>query len=128
MKYPHFALAGSLKSDQAATAPVLLNWHIRNPDDTGATPKHYPQYNKFRLYRITKGVFNRLQNTGFGWQHPVADFITVPLGDTAWPPAVLCTETEHRFAQARKLVTDRGVLVIQWLRGPSNRALGHLRS
>ncbi len=125
MKYPHFALAGSLKRDQAASAPVLLNWHIRNPDDTGATPKHYPQYNRFRLYRITHGVFKRLQNTGFGWQHPVRDFVTIPLDGNAWPPAILCTESEHLFAQARKLITTRGAVAIKWLRSP--RALGHLR-
>ena len=125
MKYPHFALAGSLKSDQAASAPILLNWHIRNPDDTGATPKDYPQYNRFRLYRITHGVFKRLQNTGFGWQHPVRDFITVPLDGTAWPPAILCTESEHLFAQARKLITTRGAVAIKCLYSP--RALRHLR-
>lgn len=114
MKPSRYVLTGMRKYRKAAHSPVFLNWHVSQAHNMDGAYNDFPQYENFTLFSISEGVFRKLQNRGFFWEHKIDDFASLP-SYGGKNRIMLCTEAEFFFAQAKKLITVRGAVAVHWI-------------
>ena len=126
MKLQRYVLTGLRKDRQSAHSPVLLNWHIADPDISHELQRSYPRYEHFNIFRITEGVFKRLQKQGFSWEYKIENFSVHSFmgANRLKRNVILCTEAEYWFSLACELIVVRGVAALHGMSLNMRHSLG----